>query len=89
MRPSIRKDSSVATNGAPIDAAYQATTEKRPDAVADVPDQAEKAPPAADVISAPDPVPARPMLEGDRRREAIRARNQEALRRAEAELRGR
>ena len=81
--------SSVATNGAPIDAAYQATTEKRPDAVADVPDQAEKAPPAADVISAPDPVPARPMLEGDRRREAIRARNQEALRRAEAELRGR
>jgi putative DNA primase/helicase len=63
--------------------------EKPPDAVADVPDQAEKAPPAADVISAPDPVPARPMLEGDRRREAIRARNQEALRRAEAELRGR
>jgi hypothetical protein len=61
----------------------------RVDAVADVPDQAEKAPPAADVISAPDPVPARPMLEGDRRREAIRARNQEALRRAEAELRGR
>jgi hypothetical protein len=57
--------------------------------VADVPGQAEKAPPAADVISAPDPVPARPMLEGDRRREAIRARNQEALRRAEAELRGR
>jgi hypothetical protein len=61
----------------------------QPDAVADVPNQAEKAPPAADVISAPDPVPARPMLEGDRRREAIRARNQEALRRAEAELRGR
>jgi hypothetical protein len=62
---------------------------KQPDAVADVPNQAEKAPPAAGVISAPDPVPARPMLEGDRRREAIRARNQEALRRAEAELRGR
>jgi hypothetical protein len=34
--------------------------EKPPDAVADVPDPAEKAPPAADVISAPDPVPARP-----------------------------
>jgi hypothetical protein len=68
---------------------HQAITEKQPDAADAVPDQAEKAPPAADAISAPDPVPARPMLEGDRRREAIRARNQEALRRAEAELRGR
>jgi hypothetical protein len=73
---------------APLDAAYQAATEKQPDAVADVPDQAEKAPPAADVISAPDPVPPYrpPMLEGDRRREAIRARNQAALARLEAEI---
>jgi hypothetical protein len=54
---------------APLDATYQATTEKQPDAVADVPDPT---PPAADVIdeaekvkqeadqpvSTPDPVPA-------------------------------
>jgi putative DNA primase/helicase len=44
--------------------------------------------------SAPDPVPpapaqARPMPAGDLQRAAIRARNQEALRRFEAELRGR
>jgi hypothetical protein len=49
----------------------------------------QKGPPAADVISAADPVPARPMLEGDRRREELRARNREALLRFEAELRGR
>ena len=43
---------------APIDAAYQATTEKHLDAVADVPDQAEKASPAQpdQPVSAPDPV---------------------------------
>jgi hypothetical protein len=127
---------------APLDAAYQAATEKQPDAVADVPHQVETQPPAspdidhqrhshealmthvAEVIeeqlrnldeakkakreaaaeekqlveppaqldqpvSAPDPVPARPMLPGDRQREAIRARNQEALRRAEAEMKRR
>lgn len=73
----------VIAAAAPLDAAYQATTEKQPDAVADVFDQAEKAPPAADVISA------RPMLPGDRRRAEILARNQEALRRAEAEIRAR
>jgi hypothetical protein len=39
--------------------------------------------------AAPDPVPARPLLEGDRRREAIRARNQEALRRLEVEIKER
>jgi hypothetical protein len=38
------------TERAQLDEAYQAATEKQPDAVADVPDQAEKAPPAADVI---------------------------------------
>jgi hypothetical protein len=67
---------------APLDAAYQATTEKQP---------VEKAPPAQpdQPVSTPDPVPARPVLEGDRRREAIRARNQEALRRLEAEIRER
>jgi Protein of unknown function (DUF3631) len=103
---------------APIDAAYQATTEKQPDAVADVSDQTEKAPAPADVIdeadqakreaatekqpvekappaqpdqpvSAPDPVPARPMLEGDRRRAEIRARNQEKLQQFDAEMKGR
>jgi hypothetical protein len=50
---------------------------KQPDAVADVPE------------AKPQPLaqpPYRPMLEGDRRREAIRARNQEALRRFEAEI---
>jgi hypothetical protein len=58
---------------------------KQPDAVADVPDQAErqpveKAPPAQpdQPVSAPDP---RPMLEGDRQRAERRVRNQEALRR--------
>ena len=42
-------------------------------------------------VSAPDPVPAcrQPMLEGDRRREAIRARNQEALQRLEAQIKER
>jgi Protein of unknown function (DUF3631) len=58
---------------APLDAAYQATTEKQPDAVADVPDPT---PPAADVIdeaekvkqeadqpvSTPDPAPRQPVL---------------------------
>jgi hypothetical protein len=78
--------------------------EKPPDAVADVPHQAEKAPPAADVIdedekappaqpeqpvSAPDPVPTRPMLPGDRRRAEIRARNQEAVQRFDAEMKRR
>jgi hypothetical protein len=45
----------------------------------------EKVPPAAEVIGAPDPAPTYrpPMLEGDRRREAIRARNQEAVQRFE------
>src|SRR5262249_9679329 len=41
----------------------------------------------------PQPLPAssdrQPVLEGDRRREALRARNREALQRFEAELRGR
>jgi Protein of unknown function (DUF3631) len=64
-------------------------TEKPPDAVADVPDPAEKAPPAADVISAPDPAPARPMPPGDRRRAERRVRNQEALQRFDAEMRAR
>jgi hypothetical protein len=62
---------------------------KQPEAVASAHNQAERAPPAADVISTPDPAPARPMLPGDRQREAIRARNQEALRRAEAEMKRR
>jgi len=53
----------------------------------DAPNQAEKAPPAADVINAPDPAPARPMLEGDRQRAERRVRNQEALRRFEAAIR--
>ena len=57
--------------------------------VADVPDQAEKAPAPADVISTPDPVPPRPMLPGDRRRAEIRARNQEAVQRFDAEIRER
>jgi putative DNA primase/helicase len=74
------------TARAQTEEAYQAATEKQPAAVADVP---QKGPPAADVISAADPVPARPMLEGDRRREELRARNREALLRFEAELRGR
>jgi Protein of unknown function (DUF3631) len=69
---------------APLDAAYQATTEKQP---------VEKAPPAQpdQPVSASDPVPSyrQPVLEGDRRREAIRARNQEVLRRFEAEIRER
>src|SRR5260370_27262869 len=56
------------------------------DAVADVPDQAEKAPPAADVISAPDPVPAR-MLEGDRQRALRVIRNQEVVERENAKMR--
>jgi len=67
------------TNGAQ----HQAATEKQP---------VEKAPPAADVISAPDPVPSppvRPMLPGDLHREQIRARNQEAVRRSEAEIKAR
>jgi Protein of unknown function (DUF3631) len=90
---------------APIDAAYQATTEKQPDAVADVPGQAEKAPPAADVVdeagkvkqeadqpvSAPDPVPARPqpMLEGDRQRALRVARNQAVWQRDDAAMKER
>jgi hypothetical protein len=53
-------------------------------------DEARKAKREADQrVSAPDPVPARPLLEGDRRREAICARNQEALRRYEAEIKER
>jgi hypothetical protein len=47
---------------------------------------------AVQPVSAPDPVPSppvRPMLEGDRRRETIRARNQEAVRRSEAEIKAR
>jgi hypothetical protein len=50
-------------------------------------DQAETQPSAQ-----PQPpawAPPVPVLEGDRRREAIRVRNQEALRRAEAEIKGR
>jgi hypothetical protein len=104
---------------APIDAAYEAATEKHAsladdsspqptlaepaartngaqhqaatDAVADAPDQAEKTPPAQpdQPVSAPDPVPARPVLEGDRRREAIRARNQAALQQLEAKIKER
>ena len=38
------------TERAQLDEAYQAATEKQPDAVADVQPQAEKAPPAAEVI---------------------------------------
>jgi hypothetical protein len=83
------------TARAPLDAAYQAATGKQPDAVADVPGQAEnqlsaKAKREADQrVSAPDLAPSyrQPMLEGDRRREAIRARNQEALQRLEAQIR--
>jgi hypothetical protein len=68
---------------------HQAITEKQPDAADAVPDQAEKAPPAAGVISTPDPVPPRPMLPGDRRRAEIRARNREALQRFDAEMKRR
>jgi hypothetical protein len=60
-------------------AKQEAATEKQP---------VEKAPPAQpdQPVSAPDPVPTRPMLPGDRRRAEIRARNQEALRRTEAAM---
>ena len=47
----------LANGGAQLEEAYQAATEKQLDAVADVLDQAEKVPPAAEVISAPEPVP--------------------------------
>jgi hypothetical protein len=90
-------DTRTDTNGAQ----HQAPTEEQLDAVADVPGPAEKSPPAADVIdeaekakqeadqliSAPDPAPALPMLPGDRRRAETLARNQEALRRFEAQIR--
>jgi hypothetical protein len=79
------KPAAARTNGAQ----HQAATEKPPDAVPLVPDQIEKAPPAADVISAPDPVPARPMLPGDRRRAEIRARNQERVQQFDAEMKKR
>jgi hypothetical protein len=51
-------------------------------------DQRVSAPPD---VSAPAPVPAhpRPMLEGDRRREEIRARNQEAVQRFDAKMKER
>jgi hypothetical protein len=100
------------TARATLDEAYQAATEKQPDAVADVPGQAEKAPPAADVVdeaekakreaaaeappaqpdqpvSAPDPVPARPMLPGDRQRALRLVRNKEAVARDDAAMKAR
>jgi hypothetical protein len=61
------------------------------DAVADVPDQAEKAPPAADVIDEAEKArreaAMEKMLPGDRRRAEIRARNQEVVERENAKMR--
>jgi hypothetical protein len=63
-----------------------AATEKQPDAVANVPDQAEKT--LADVISTPDFGP-RPTLPGDLRRWLQRKQNWETSKRADAEMKGR
>jgi hypothetical protein len=53
-------------------------------------DEARKAKREADQrVSAPDPVPARPMLEGDRRRAEILVRNREAVQRSDAAIKER